>query len=81
MKAADPERMNRLSSFSCNNWSNFEQCRFVTWIADRHSALPLVNDLLTSIAHNEEFDGFHFIVEVLFCYLDAGLMIILIPLQ
>ena len=80
MKSALPERMNRLSSFCCKNWNNFQQCSLVTWIADRHSALPLFTDLLTSIAHNDEFDGYHFVVELIFCYLDAGLSDLLLEL-
>ena len=77
MTAANPERMSLLGPFCCNYLDTMQQCSLVTHLPVRHSALPFFSELLLSLACNGDFDDSSDIkehaVELLLCYLDAGL--------
>ena len=77
MKAANPERMLLLERFCCNKLKTLQQFCLATHLAVHHSALPLFTELLTAIAHNSNLNVTSrikkYAVELLFCYLDAGL--------
>ena len=78
MKADNPDRMPLLGPFCCNKLNTSQQCSLATHLADRHPAVPFFNDLLKSLAHKCDLivmPGIKdYTVDLLFCYLDAGLL-------